>query len=136
LIDLSLVQVPAPSTKLGYIGSRRIQGLNQRRQRGIRSRVSPHEYARRRTAKSPHRKLLKEHGLLNEVPVPIESLTERVGVTVSYQPFDGEGDVSGLLLREVGGAIIGVNSMHVAGETALYESRTSWATSCCTMEGR
>jgi len=36
------------------------------------------------------------------VPVPIESLTERVGVTVSYQPFDGEGDVFGLLLREVG----------------------------------
>ncbi len=43
-------------------------------------------------------------------PVPVEEIAARHGAEIRFEPF--EGDLSGLLFREQGRAIIGVNSWH------------------------
>jgi Zn-dependent peptidase ImmA (M78 family) len=47
---------------------------------------------------------------IDTVPVPVEAVAERCGAHVTYERF--EGDISGMLLREDGRTIIGVNSWH------------------------
>lgn len=43
-------------------------------------------------------------------PVPVERLARMLGAAVRYEPFEGE--LSGLLYREDGHAVIGVNALH------------------------
>ena len=43
-------------------------------------------------------------------PVPVERLARRVGAEVRYEPL--ESDLSGMLFREEGRTIIGVNALH------------------------
>jgi Zn-dependent peptidase ImmA (M78 family) len=47
---------------------------------------------------------------IDTIPVPVEEIAERSGAQVAYSRF--EGDISGMLLREDGRTIIGVNSWH------------------------
>ncbi len=47
-----------------------------------------------------------------EAPVRIEQIARGLGVQITYLPF--EGDISGMLFRDVGKAVIGVNSRHAA----------------------
>lgn len=43
-------------------------------------------------------------------PVPVEQIAQMLGAHVAYEAF--EGDVSGMLYREAGRTLIGVNSTH------------------------
>ena len=45
-----------------------------------------------------------------EAPVPVEQIARRLGAQVTYEGFDG--DISGMLFRDEGRAVIGVNSRH------------------------
>ena len=47
-----------------------------------------------------------------EVPVPVEQIARRLGAQVTYEGFDG--DISGMLFRDEGRAVIGVNSRHAS----------------------
>jgi Zn-dependent peptidase ImmA (M78 family) len=49
---------------------------------------------------------------VNRAPVPVETLAERAGAVIRYEPFDGK--LSGMLYRSDDGAVIGVNSLHPA----------------------
>jgi Zn-dependent peptidase ImmA (M78 family) len=62
-----------------------------------------------RRAEATARRLIKEYGIENP-PVPVESLAERLGAQISYSPF--EGDLSGMVFRDGAKVIIGVNSLH------------------------
>lgn len=54
-------------------------------------------------------RLLHEHSIAGP-PVPVEQLAEALGADVIYEPFEGE--VSGMLYRQDGHSVIGVNSTH------------------------
>jgi Zn-dependent peptidase ImmA (M78 family) len=55
-------------------------------------------------------KLLNEHGL-TKPPIPIEKLAQNLGVELRYEPFEHKGEqVSGMLFRDKGRSVIGVNS--------------------------
>lgn len=54
-------------------------------------------------------KFLREAGI-TQAPVDVEKLAIRVGAKVSYEPF--EGDLSGVLVKDHGSVVIGVNSSH------------------------
>jgi Zn-dependent peptidase ImmA (M78 family) len=49
---------------------------------------------------------------VNEPPVPIEQIAKELGATINYLPFDGDGDLAGMLVRTEGKTIIGVNALH------------------------
>lgn len=43
-------------------------------------------------------------------PIPVEEIAEKLGATLSFEPFDG--DLSGMLFRNADRVVIGVNSSH------------------------
>jgi Zn-dependent peptidase ImmA (M78 family) len=47
---------------------------------------------------------------ITDVPVPVEQLARDLGAQLTYENFDG--DISGMLFRDEGRAVIGVNSRH------------------------
>jgi Zn-dependent peptidase ImmA (M78 family) len=49
---------------------------------------------------------------IKHVPVPVEEIATRLGAKITYEPFEGEADISGMLLREKDRTVIGVNSAH------------------------
>lgn len=53
--------------------------------------------------------LLEQAGIADP-PVPVERLARRLGADLRYESFEGE--LSGLLFREAGRTIIGVNALH------------------------
>jgi Zn-dependent peptidase ImmA (M78 family) len=55
------------------------------------------------------RDVLRRAGV-SRPPIPVERIARQLGVEVRRQPF--EGDLSGMLFREAGRAIVGVNSLH------------------------
>lgn len=55
--------------------------------------------------------LLDEFGIY-QPPVPVEALARQKGVKLSFEPFDGKEDISGLLFRNGNNVIIGINSAH------------------------
>jgi Zn-dependent peptidase ImmA (M78 family) len=63
----------------------------------------------RQRIRSAAARLLSENGV-KKPPVPVEDLAPALGAEIRYSPF--EGDVSGMLFRHDGQAIIGVNSLH------------------------
>src|SRR6266850_2021791 len=62
---------------------------------------------------------LKEHAeqllrkfKIENAPVPVEEIAIKLGANVTYEPFEGQGDISGMLLREKDRIVIGINSAH------------------------
>jgi Zn-dependent peptidase ImmA (M78 family) len=53
--------------------------------------------------------LLKSLGI-DEIPVPLEKIAEKLGIIIEEEVFEGE--LAGVLLRDINGAIIGVNAAH------------------------
>jgi Zn-dependent peptidase ImmA (M78 family) len=51
-----------------------------------------------------------EDAAINELPVPVEEIAISLGADIAYEAYDGE--VSGMLYRADGRALIGVNSTH------------------------
>jgi Zn-dependent peptidase ImmA (M78 family) len=57
------------------------------------------------------RKLLEDQGV-QSLPVPIDQVARRLGAQIRYIPFEGDGEISGMLFRNSEQAVIGVNSLH------------------------
>jgi Zn-dependent peptidase ImmA (M78 family) len=55
--------------------------------------------------------LLDEFGI-KKPPVPVEDIAKNKGVKLSYDTFDGNDDISGLLFKDKDNIIIGINSAH------------------------
>jgi Zn-dependent peptidase ImmA (M78 family) len=77
------------------------------------------------------RDLLRELGI-DTPPVPVDEIVERLGATISREPF--RGGISGMLYRTDAGAVVGVNSAepptrqrftiaHEIGHFLLHEGR-------------
>ena len=47
---------------------------------------------------------------VSEAPVPVEQIARKLGAQITYESFEGE--ISGMLYRAQGAAVIGVNSRH------------------------
>lgn len=63
---------------------------------------------------SPEQKaqeLLDELNIAN-APIDVEEIAERLGASVSFEPFEGKGGVSGMLVRDKNRTVIGINSAH------------------------
>jgi Zn-dependent peptidase ImmA (M78 family) len=58
-------------------------------------------------------RLLRKYGVAVP-PVPVKEIAEKAGISVRYQPFRGESDISAVLKKDAGKAVIGVNSAHSA----------------------
>lgn len=55
-------------------------------------------------------KILNDHGLI-KLPIPVEKLAQNLGAELRYEPFEHKGEqVSGMLFRDKGRSVIGVNS--------------------------
>lgn len=57
------------------------------------------------------RSLLDELGI-KKPPVPVEKIAEMKGAILSFEPFEGQHDISGVLFRDEKNIIIGINSAH------------------------
>lgn len=53
--------------------------------------------------------LLRSSGV-SAPPVPVERLGRELGIQIRYEPFDG--NLSGLLYKDAGQVVIGVNTLH------------------------
>src|SRR5438270_14080264 len=60
---------------------------------------------------SEAKRVLNETGL-TRLPIPVDAIARKLGAFISFRPL--EGDTSGMLFRESGTAMIGVNSTHPA----------------------
>ena len=49
---------------------------------------------------------------IKSAPIRVEDIATKLGAKVSYEPFEGKGELSGMLLKEKGHAVIGINSCH------------------------
>lgn len=49
---------------------------------------------------------------ISDPPVPIETIAKNMEVTLVFEPFEGEEDISGILYRDDKHIIIGINSAH------------------------
>lgn len=49
---------------------------------------------------------------IRDIPIPVEKIAEKLGARVSYEPFDGKDEVSGVLIKEGERVVIGINSSH------------------------
>jgi Zn-dependent peptidase ImmA (M78 family) len=56
-------------------------------------------------------KVLDELGI-DEAPIPIDEIAGKLGAKLSYEPFEGKGDLSGMLVRDKTRTVIGINSVH------------------------
>ena len=64
--------------------------------------MSPEEHAQ---------KLLADQKI-KDAPVPVEEIAQKLGAKVSYEPFEGKGELSGMLVRDKERIVIGINSSH------------------------
>lgn len=55
--------------------------------------------------------LLKSAGVVHP-PVPVEKLAERLKAKLSFEPFEGHDEISGILYRDERRVVIGINSSH------------------------
>jgi Zn-dependent peptidase ImmA (M78 family) len=53
---------------------------------------------------------LLENLNINQIPIPVEEIAKQLDIKISYEPFEGDLSVSGLLYRDNSDTIIGVNS--------------------------
>lgn len=49
---------------------------------------------------------------IREIPIPVDKVAQKVGATISYEPFDGKDEISGVLIKEADRMTIGINSSH------------------------
>jgi len=57
------------------------------------------------------KKLLDDNGVTMP-PVPVDRIAESLGAIISFEPFEGKDDLSGILYRDGKNKIIGINSAH------------------------
>ena len=57
------------------------------------------------------KKLLDDNGVAMP-PVPVDRIAESLGAIISFEPFEGKDDLSGILYRDGKNKIIGINSAH------------------------
>lgn len=57
------------------------------------------------------RNLLKSARIVNP-PVRVDKIAEKLKAKLTFEPFDGEDDISGILYRDEKQTIIGINSSH------------------------
>lgn len=57
------------------------------------------------------KKLLDDNGVTRP-PVPVDKIAESLGAIISFEPFEGKDDLSGILYRDGKNKIIGINSAH------------------------
>ena len=56
-------------------------------------------------------KLLDDNDVIKP-PVPVNKIAESLGAIISFEPFEGKDDLSGILYRDEKNKIIGINSAH------------------------
>ncbi|MBW2662414.1 MAG: ImmA/IrrE family metallo-endopeptidase [Deltaproteobacteria bacterium] len=49
---------------------------------------------------------------ISEPPVPVELVAKKMGAKLTFEPFEGKDDISGMLFRNGNIIIIGINSAH------------------------
>ncbi len=49
---------------------------------------------------------------IREIPIPVDKLAQKIGAAISYEPFDGKDEISGVLIKEADRMMIGINSSH------------------------
>jgi Zn-dependent peptidase ImmA (M78 family) len=49
---------------------------------------------------------------ITEPPIPVESIAKEIGAQLTFEPFEGKDDISGMLFRDENINIIGINSSH------------------------
>lgn len=49
---------------------------------------------------------------ISEPPVPVEMIAKKMGAKLTFEPFEGKDDISGMLFRDGEINIIGINSSH------------------------
>lgn len=59
-----------------------------------------------------HAEMVLQKMGIKSLPVPVEEIANRLGVTLSYEPFEGKDEISGVLLRDGNRIVIGINSAH------------------------
>lgn len=57
-------------------------------------------------------KKLLDVNYISSPPVPVDQIAESLGAILSFEPFEGKDDLSGLLYRDGKNTIIGINSAH------------------------
>lgn len=57
-------------------------------------------------------KKLLDHNGVTKPPVPVDRIAESLGAIISFEPFEGKDDLSGILYRNGKNKIIGINSAH------------------------
>ncbi|MBI2312977.1 MAG: ImmA/IrrE family metallo-endopeptidase [Betaproteobacteria bacterium] len=56
-------------------------------------------------------RILREFGVKGN-PVPVEDIAAKLGAKLSYEPFEGQDEISGMLFRDGDHIVIGINSSH------------------------
>lgn len=46
------------------------------------------------------------------IPIPVEDIALKLGAKLSYEPFEGKDEISGVLFRDGDTVVIGINSAH------------------------
>ena len=49
---------------------------------------------------------------ISDIPIPVEEIAAKLGAKVSYEPFEGKDEISGMLFRDDDRIVIGINSAH------------------------
>ncbi len=49
---------------------------------------------------------------INKPPVPVELIAKKMGAKLTFEPFEGKDDISGMMFRDGEINIIGINSSH------------------------
>jgi len=57
------------------------------------------------------KKLLKNYRVKNP-PVRVDKIAEKLKAKITFEPFDGQDDISGILYRDEKHTVIGINSTH------------------------
>jgi Zn-dependent peptidase ImmA (M78 family) len=63
------------------------------------------------TSEQHARKILSDLKITT-APIPVEQIASKLGAQLSYEPFHGKGELSGMLLRDRSRTVIGINSAH------------------------
>jgi len=57
-------------------------------------------------------KKLLDDNYVTRPPVPVDQIAESLNAIISFEPFEGKDDISGILYRDGKNTIIGINSAH------------------------
>lgn len=49
---------------------------------------------------------------IKDIPIPVEDIAVKLGAKLSYEPFEGKDEISGVLFRDNDRIVIGINSSH------------------------